>query len=90
VCDPQAYAYGSGKGGFNVPSQDMTPRYQIGDRVRIDKAVTTMPALPAYVGVVHNIIPSYVDKTVGYNLTLDDDPRPGRTWFFLQSQLTPA
>ena len=70
--------------------QEMAPRYKIGDRVRIDKAVTTMPALPAYVGVVHDIIPSFVDKTVGYNLILDGDPRPGRVWFFLQNQLTPA
>jgi len=49
-----------------------------------------MPALPAYVGIVKEIIPSYVDKTIGYNLTLEEDPRPGRLWFFLQHQLTPA
>jgi len=49
-----------------------------------------MPALPAYVGIVKEIIPSYVDKTIGYNLTLEADPRPGRLWFFLQHQLTPA
>ena len=51
---------------------------------------TTMPALPAYIGIVKEIIPSYVDKTIGYNLTLEEDPRPGRLWFFLQHQLTPA
>ncbi|MBK9945429.1 MAG: hypothetical protein IPP13_27895 [Kouleothrix sp.] len=70
--------------------KEMAPRYQVGDRVSIDKSVTTMPALPAYVGVVQNVVPSYVDKTVGYNLALDGDPRPGRLWFFLQNQLTPA
>ncbi|MBK9712449.1 MAG: hypothetical protein IPO81_14205 [Kouleothrix sp.] len=70
--------------------KDMAPRYRVGDRVCVDKAVTTMPALPAYVGVVQDVTPSYVDKTVGYNLALDGDPRPGRLWFFLQNQLTPA
>jgi len=54
--------------------KEMAPRYQVGDRVSIDKSVTTMPALPAYVGVVQNVVPSYVDKTVGYNLALDGDP----------------
>jgi hypothetical protein len=73
-----------------MPSQETIPRYQLGDRVRIDKDVTTMPALPAYVGTVKEIIPCYVDKTVGYNLALDADPRPSRVWFFLQRQLTPA
>jgi hypothetical protein len=73
-----------------MSSQEKVPRYQPGDRVRVDKDVTTMPALPAYVGVVKEVIPSYVDKTIGYNLALEDDPRPGRVWFFLQHQLTPA
>jgi hypothetical protein len=73
-----------------MTSPKIIPRYQIGARVRVDKDVTTLPALPAYVGIVKEIIPSYVDKTIGYNLTLDDDPRPGRLWFFLQHQLTPA
>ena len=70
--------------------QEISPRYQIGDRVRVDKNVMTMPALPTYVGVVREVIPSYVDKATGYNLALDDDPRPSRLWFFLQHQLTPA
>jgi hypothetical protein len=73
-----------------MPSHEMSPRYQLGDRVRVDKDVTTMPALPAYVGIVKEIIPSYMDKTIGYNLTLDDDPRPSRVWFFFQHQLTLA
>ncbi len=73
-----------------MASHETAPRYQIGARVRVDKDVTTMPALPTYVGIVKEIIPSYVDKTIGYNLTLEDDPRPGRLWFFLQHQLTPA
>jgi hypothetical protein len=73
-----------------MPSNEAAPRYQIGDRLRVDKDVTTMPALPAYVGIVKEVIHSYADKTIGYNLTLDDDPRPGRVWFFLQHQLQPA
>lgn len=73
-----------------MATHETAPRYQIGARVRVDKDVTTMPALPAYVGIVKEIIPSYVDKTIGYNLTLEADPRPGRLWFFLQHQLTPA
>ena len=73
-----------------MSANETAPRYQIGARVRVDKDVTTMPALPAYVGIVKEIIPSYVDKTIGYNLTLEEDPRPGRLWFFLQHQLTPA
>ena len=73
-----------------MSSQEMSPRYQLGDRVRIDKDVRTIPALPAYVGIVSEVIPSYVDKTIGYNLMLEGDPRPGRVWFFFQNQLTPA
>jgi hypothetical protein len=73
-----------------MATHETTPRYQIGARVRVDKGVTTMPALPAYVGIVKEIIPSYVDNTIGYNLALEDDPRPRRLWFFLQQQLTPA
>lgn len=73
-----------------MSTQKTSPRYQLGDRVRVDKDVTTMPALPAYVGIVKEVIPSYVDKTIGYNLALEGDPRPTRVWFFLQHQLTPA
>jgi hypothetical protein len=73
-----------------MPSQEMSPRYQLGDRIRVHKDVTTMPALPGYVGIVKEVIPSYVDKTIGYNISLVDDPRPGRTWFFFQHQLAPA
>lgn len=73
-----------------MASQEMVPRYQIGDRVCVDKSITTMPALPGYVGVVREIILSCVDKTVGYNLLLEGDARPSRVWFFLQNQLTPA
>ena len=75
---------------MTMASTETAPRYQIGARVRVDKDVTTMPALPAYVGIVKEIIPSYVDNTIGYNLALEDDPRPRRLWFFLQQQLTPA
>jgi hypothetical protein len=64
------------------------PHYQIGDRVCVDKHVTTMPALPSYIGTVKDVILSYTDKTIGYNLTLDNDPRPKRVWYFLQHQLT--
>jgi hypothetical protein len=70
--------------------QEVSPRYRIGERVRIDRGVTTMPALPAYVGIVKEVITSYVDKTTGYNLALEDDPRPSRVWFFFQHQLSPA
>ena len=73
-----------------MAAHETAPRYQIGARVRVDKDVMTMPALPTYVGIVKEIIPSYVDKTIGYNLTLEEDPRPGRLWVFLQQQLTPA
>lgn len=73
-----------------MESSDLSARYQPGDRVRVDKDVQTMPPLPGYVGVVKEVIPSYADKSIGYNLTLDDDPRPNRVWFFFQSQLRPA
>jgi hypothetical protein len=73
-----------------MSSPKTSPRYQHGDRVRICKGVTTMPALPGYVGIVKEVIPCYADKTTGYNLSLEDDPRPGRVWFFFQHQLTPA
>ena len=55
---------------------------------RVDQEVTTLPALPGHVGVVKEVIPSYADKTIGYNLALEGDPRPERVWFFLQHQLT--
>ena len=71
-----------------MSSQDTIPHYQIGDRVCVDKDVTTMPALPSYIGIVKEVILSYTDKTIGYNLTLDNDPRPGRVWYFLQHKLT--
>jgi hypothetical protein len=73
-----------------MSSRTMAPRYQLGDRVRVSKAVSTTPALPGYVGVVQEVIPCYADQTTGYNLVLDDDPRPGRTWFFFQHQLRRA
>ena len=73
-----------------MPSQTMMPHYQLGDRVRVDQGITTLPALPGYVGIVKEVIPSYADKTIGYNLALEGDPRPDRVWFFLQHQLTPA
>jgi len=64
--------------------------YQPGDRVRVDKSVTTMPALPGYIGIVKEVLPCYADKTIGYNLALENDPRPKRIWFFFQYQLTRA
>jgi hypothetical protein len=73
-----------------MASQKTSPRYQPGDRVHIDKDVTTIPVLPGYVGIVKEVITSYADNTIGYNLTLEEDPRPSRVWFFLQHQLTPA
>jgi hypothetical protein len=66
------------------------PHYQPGDRVRINNDVTTMPALPGYTGIVKEVIPVYADKTTGYNLAVEGDPRPSRTWFLLEHQLTPA
>jgi hypothetical protein len=73
-----------------MSSRTMMPHYQLGDRVRVDQDVTTLPALPGHVGIVKEVIPSYADKTIGYNLTLEGDPRPERVWFFLQHQLMPA
>ena len=73
-----------------MAAHETAPRYQIGARVRVDKDVMTMPALPAYVGIVKEVITSYVDKSTGYNLALEDDPRPSRVWFFFQHQLSPA
>jgi hypothetical protein len=67
-----------------------SPRYQRGDRVGVDKDVTTLPALPGYVGIAKEVVPSYADKTVGYNLRLEGDPCPERVWFFFQHQLSPA
>ena len=69
---------------------ELSPRYQPGDRVRIDSDVTTTPALPGYVRIVKEVIPSYADKTIGYNLALENDPRPSRVWFFFQDQLKSA
>ena len=73
-----------------MSSRTMMPHYQLGDRVRVDQEVTTLPALPGHVGIVKEVIPSYADNTIGYNLALEGDPRPDRIWFFLQHQLTPA
>ena len=64
--------------------------YQVGRRVRVHKDITTIPPLPGYVGTVKEVIPIYADNTIGYNLLLEDDPRPSRVWFFLQNQLTDA
>lgn len=66
------------------------PRYQPGDRVRVRKNVTTPSVRPDDVGVVREVVPCYADKTTGYNLSLDNDPRPSRTWFFFEEQLTAA
>ena len=88
VCGTHSSRYA--KKFLTMASPEIAPRYQIGARVRVNKDVTTMPALPAYVGIVKEIIPSFVDNTIGYNLALEDDPRPKRLWFFLQQQLTPA
>ena len=73
-----------------MSSRTMMPHYQLGDRVRVDQAVTTLPALPGHIGIVKEVIPSHADKTIGYNLALEGDPRPDRVWFFLQHQLTPV
>jgi hypothetical protein len=71
-------------------SSETLPNYKPGDRVRVNKGVTTTPALPGYVGVVKEVIPCYADKTIGYNLSLEGDPRPDRIWFFFQNQLMPV
>jgi hypothetical protein len=73
-----------------MAASQLSPRYRPGDRVRVDSGVTTTPALPGYVGIVKEVIPNYADNTIGYNLSLENDPRPGRIWFFLDNQLKPA
>ena len=73
-----------------MSSLKSTAQYQPGDRVHIDKSVQTTAALPGYIGLVKEVIPNYGDNTIGYNLALENDPRPGRVWFFLQEQLKPA
>ena len=69
---------------------DVSPRYQPGDRVRVDREVATTPALPGYVGVAKEVVPSYADKAIGYNLLIENDPRKSRVWFFWEDQLRPA
>ena len=64
-----------------------SPRYQKGDLVRIDKDIVTVPAMSAYTGMIKEVVFCYTDNTIGYNVLLEDDPRPGRVWFFLQDQL---
>jgi hypothetical protein len=70
--------------------KDLQPKYQGGDHVRIDQAVQTMPILPSYYGIIVEIIPSYAEQRVGYNLQIDGDSRPARRWFFFEEQLTPV
>jgi hypothetical protein len=72
------------------PISTASARYQVGDRVRVHSDVTTIPALPGFVGTVQEVVPCYADKTIGYNVYLDGDPRPRRSWFFFQHQLTAA
>lgn len=64
--------------------------YAVGECVRVLKSVTTLPPLPSYVGTVREVVFNYTDKTIGYNLSLTDDPRPNRVWFFFQHQLRSA
>lgn len=73
-----------------MASAELSQRFQPGDRVRIDRHVTTTPALPGSIGIVKEVIFNYGDKTIGYNTAIEADPRPGRVWFFLQNQLKPA
>lgn len=73
-----------------MSSPELSPHYQPGDRLRVNGDVTTMPALPGYIGIVKEVVHNHADKTIGYNLTLEDDPRTTRVWFFLQDQLKPA
>jgi hypothetical protein len=61
--------------------------YAVGESVRILESVTTLPPLPSYVGRVKEVVHNYTDKTVGYTVSLDGDPRPDRVWFFYQHQL---
>lgn len=70
-----------------MSSARIEPRYQCGDRVRIDKEITTIPPLPGRVGIVKEVVPCYADKTTGYNLVVENDPRSDRVWFFYQHQL---
>ena len=67
-----------------------THHYRPGDRMRISEEVKTLPPLPGYIGIIKEIIPSYGERTVGYNVTIEDDPRRSRIWYFLHDQLTPA
>ena len=78
------------KEGLAMTASKTPPPFELGARVQVDKDTTTIPALPGYIGIVKEVIPSYVDKTIGYNLAIEGDPRPDRVWFFLQHQLTLA
>ena len=73
-----------------MASAELAQRFHPGDRVRIDSQVATMPALPDYFGIVKEVILNYGDKTIGYNTSLENDPRPDRVWLFLEDQLRPA
>jgi len=64
--------------------------YRPGDRVRISQDIQTLPPLPGYTGIVKEVIPGYDDRMVGYNVSIEDDPRRSRIWYFLHDQLTPA
>jgi hypothetical protein len=78
------------KNEFAMVSSALTPRFQTGDRVRIDSDVSTTRPLPGHIGIVKEVILNYTDKTIGYTTALEDDTSPGRVWFFLQDQLKPA
>jgi hypothetical protein len=65
----------------------LSTTYTVGECVRVLKSVTMIPPMPSYVGTVKEVVFNYTDKTVGYTVSLDDDPRPNRVWFFLQDQL---
>jgi hypothetical protein len=75
---------------FAMASAELSPHYRPGDRVRVDSDVTTTPVLPGHVGIVKEVILDYAADTIGYNISLEDDPRPSRIWYFLQGQLKPA
>ena len=64
--------------------------YTVGECVRVLKSVTMTPPLPSYVGTVKEVVFNYTDKTIGYTVSLVDDPRPNRIWFFFEHQLRSA
>lgn len=70
-------------------NHSMMAAYQPGDRVQVQSTVTTPIPMPGNTGTVLEVVPSYADNTVGYNIHIDGDARSSRVWFFLEHQLLP-